>query len=347
MQQRLGRAHGDVERLHALQEPLHRDGLEASGPAAEAVGPRHAVEQVGLALARETADRPVAHALAVVVELPGLEVLRDEREHLRRARRSPGACGRSSGRAATWSAAARPPRGPGSGSVRPRSAWSPACRGRGRARRASRRAGAAGRPRGRRAAGAPRRPPAACASRRRPRDATPGPGASRPSARARARSRRSMPHSATSASPSDGRRAFKQQLLDLAEDPVGGQLAKRHRGAEPRRSPGRPGARSARRTARARSARSGSSPKVAASTARSRRASRSGRPPQGSRSSPRRRVVEHRVDREVAAPRRFLDGEATDRPPRRSRGGRVRPWSRAAAGRRRARPRRRATPESL
>ena len=151
--------------------------------AAQAVGPGHAVEQRGLALGGQAADGAVAHPLAVVVELPRLQVVAHQAPAPARARRSPAGCARSSGRAAPWvggSPASSWPRE----RMRPalEAAWWRACPGRGRACPASRPARAAGR--GPPAAAPPGRRPAACASRRRLPGATPGPAACRPGAAA-------------------------------------------------------------------------------------------------------------------------------------------------------------------
>src|SRR5262245_6279732 len=59
-------------------EPLHRHRLEDPWRATETIGPRHAIEQLRFALAREATDGAVGDTLAVLVELAWLEMLRDE-----------------------------------------------------------------------------------------------------------------------------------------------------------------------------------------------------------------------------------------------------------------------------
>ena len=102
---------------------------------------------------------------------------------------------------------------------------------------------------------------------------------------------------------------LQQQLLDLAEDALGGQLGERHGGAEGGGRLVDRRARSARRTGRRAGRAAGPRRRCARPPRAGPGPSRSRRPPQWSRSSPVAGSKQHRVDREVAAARGFLDGE--------------------------------------
>ena len=140
----------------------------------------------------------------------------------------------------------------------------------------------------------------------------------------------------------DGRmRRLQQQLLDLAEDALGRQLAERHRRAQRRRGRVHGQLEARGQLDRAQGAQRVLAEACDGSTARRSRCSRSARPPCGSTIRPVEGLEQDRVDREVAPAGGLLDRQAGIARDRDAAMSRARPSSRGAAARRRRRPPRR------
>src|SRR5205814_8416939 len=77
-----GRRMLDAEESRAVQKPVHRRTIEAARLATEAVGFRDSGQQLQLRFLREPAKGAVADAVARLVPSAGLEMLRDDAQHL-------------------------------------------------------------------------------------------------------------------------------------------------------------------------------------------------------------------------------------------------------------------------
>ena len=166
----------DAQRTRALEEPIHRGAVERAG-AARAIGLREPRQQLEIDFLREAAEGAVADLVAHLVPHAGLQVMRDDAEHLARARRSRRCCGCSADRETPSPARRRLPRVRASGCGRREGR-------RGRlAEVVAHRAEHDDRPargdRGRRCAGRASSTTIACGSRRRLPGATPAPADSR------------------------------------------------------------------------------------------------------------------------------------------------------------------------